>query len=49
VHLAPDDSSISEYQYLQTVAKDWQDKMAKAKLTHNDAQFYAWNHFMQTD
>jgi len=28
-----------EFDYFYSVTKDWQAKMSKAKLTHNDAQF----------
>jgi len=37
--LAPDGNSLAEINYLLLVAKVWQLKMAKAKLTHNNAQF----------
>jgi len=39
VHLTPDRNSQVVFNYLHSVAKDWQIKMANAKLTHNDAQF----------
>jgi len=37
--LAPDGNSLVEYDYLKSMATDWQTKMARVKLTHNNASF----------
>jgi len=39
VRITPDGNMDMELNYLQSVARDWQAKMAKSKLSQNDAMF----------